>query len=50
MKKLTIDLSGTYDVKSHECLMVGNDPKDKGAAEAAGVAFMWAKEFFGRAE
>ncbi len=39
-----------WDVKPHECLMVGDRDEDRLAAEAAGVAFMWAKEFFGRAK
>lgn len=37
-----------FRVKPHETLMIGDRPEDKGAAIAAGVAFIWAHEFFGR--
>ncbi len=37
-----------YQVEPHETLMIGDRPEDKGAAIAAGVAFIWAHEFFGR--
>lgn len=39
-----------FQVRPHECLMVGDREEDRLAAEAAGVAFVWAKEFFGRAK
>lgn len=34
-------------VEPHETLFVGDRPEDEGAAQSAGVAFQWAKDFFG---
>lgn len=30
---------------ANECLMVGDRPEDEGAAQAAGIPFMWAEEW-----
>jgi HAD superfamily hydrolase (TIGR01662 family) len=37
-----------YGTTSAQTLMVGDSPDDQSAATAAGCAFMWAKDFFGR--
>lgn len=37
-----------HHLELSECLMVGDRPEDKGAADNAGVSFQWAWEFFGR--
>ena len=34
-------------VESDEVLLVGDGPEDQEAAEAAGIDFVWAKDFFG---
>lgn len=39
-----------YQVQPHECLMVGDRDEDRLAAEAAGVAFVWADKFFREGE
>ncbi len=38
------------DVSPDETLMVGDRPEDEAAAQAAGVDFVWAHEFFGRVQ
>lgn len=34
-----------YDANPKDCLMVGDRPEDKKAAEAAGVPFVWAEDW-----
>lgn len=43
---MLIELMGFADVIASETLMVGDRPEDEQAARNAGVAFMWADEFF----
>ena len=38
-----------FGVKAQDCLMVGDLESDQAAAAAAGVPFVWATEFFGKA-
>jgi D-glycero-D-manno-heptose 1,7-bisphosphate phosphatase len=41
------DAMRDFEADAGETLMVGDRPEDEGAAINAGVAFMWAKDFFG---
>lgn len=44
---MLFDLMRFLDMPKTETIMVGNDQTDEQAAEAAGVKFVWAVEFFG---
>lgn len=46
---LLLELLETYRLNPAACVLVGDDPVDRQAADAAGFgAFQWAWEFFGR--
>ncbi len=47
---MLIELMGLADVTASDTLMVGDRPEDEQAAQNAGVAFMWADEFFRESE
>lgn len=42
-----LDALNRFEVRSEDCLMVGDQDTDRQAAEAAGVPFAWAWDFFG---
>jgi histidinol-phosphate phosphatase family protein len=44
------DALDRFQVKPHDCLFVGDQDSDRLAAEAAGVPFEWANDFFGWAQ
>lgn len=44
---MLIEAMEHFGVDRHDTLMVGDRNEDKGAAEAAGVSFEWAWDFFG---
>lgn len=41
---------GRFGARARDCLFVGDQEADRVAAEADGVPFVWASEFFGWAE
>lgn len=41
---------GRFGARARDCLLVGDQETDRMAAEAGGVPFVWASEFFGWAE
>jgi histidinol-phosphate phosphatase family protein len=42
-----LDVLARFDLEARDCLFVGDQPTDREAAEAAGVPFQWAPDFFG---
>ena len=40
-----IEINGVQTWKPDRCLMVGDRPEDQGAAQAAGINFMWAEDW-----
>jgi len=44
---MLVEIMQEQDVSAIDTLMVGDRPEDEGAAKAAGIDFMWAKDFFG---
>lgn len=45
--EMLLEIMWTLNIPQNETIMVGNDEVDRLAAEAAGVKFVWAVEFFG---
>lgn len=47
---MLLDIMGHLEISANKTLFVGDRPEDEGAARAAGVAFQWARDFFGDGE